>query len=224
VTSSTTATLGAGGWLGLTRQGLPPCKKRQVSWRTTASSYAARRKQAAHQYSTAHRRARQAAPEPQPAGSASANCYATPTSAGATTSGTSPPQARDHSAAGRRVRPFPAGNLHLIPASRRARPATPSAPARELRPGSPGTSLRHGLSGEFRVNQRDCGRSDRAGLVRLNGLISAGRTGNPGQGSPSGNARLSADRVEGSRTPTLGIQALPDTPSQAMRASAGHRG
>src|SRR3990172_6333492 len=30
VTSSTTATLGAGGWLGLTRQGLPPCKKRQA--------------------------------------------------------------------------------------------------------------------------------------------------------------------------------------------------
>ena len=37
-TSSTSATLGTGGWLGLTRQGLTPCKKRQASWRTTASS------------------------------------------------------------------------------------------------------------------------------------------------------------------------------------------
>ena len=29
--SSPTATLGTGGWLGLTRQGLSPCKKRQAS-------------------------------------------------------------------------------------------------------------------------------------------------------------------------------------------------
>jgi hypothetical protein len=36
--SSTTATLGTGGWLGLTQKGLSPCKKRQASWRTTASS------------------------------------------------------------------------------------------------------------------------------------------------------------------------------------------
>src|SRR3990170_1295394 len=42
VTSSTTATLGTGGWLGLTRQGLPPCKKRQASWRTTDRASAAR--------------------------------------------------------------------------------------------------------------------------------------------------------------------------------------
>jgi len=43
LTSSTTATLGTGGWLDLTRQDLPSCKKRQASWRTTASSYAAAR-------------------------------------------------------------------------------------------------------------------------------------------------------------------------------------
>jgi hypothetical protein len=42
LTSSTTATLGTGGWLSFTRQGLPPCKKRQASWRTTVSSSAAR--------------------------------------------------------------------------------------------------------------------------------------------------------------------------------------
>jgi len=68
VTSSTTATLGAGGWLGLTRQGLPPCKKRQVSWRTTASSYAARRKRAALPYSTPCLQAIQPPPKVPPAG------------------------------------------------------------------------------------------------------------------------------------------------------------
>ncbi len=41
--SSPTATLGTGGWLGLTRQGLSPCKKRQASlgaltrWRQLAA-------------------------------------------------------------------------------------------------------------------------------------------------------------------------------------------
>ncbi len=41
LTSSTTATLGTGGWLNLARQGLSPCKKRQASWRITALSSAA---------------------------------------------------------------------------------------------------------------------------------------------------------------------------------------
>jgi len=30
------ATLGMGGWLGLTQQGLSPCKKYKTSWRSSA--------------------------------------------------------------------------------------------------------------------------------------------------------------------------------------------
>jgi len=33
------ATLGMGGWLDLTQQGLSPCKKYRVSWRSYAKSY-----------------------------------------------------------------------------------------------------------------------------------------------------------------------------------------
>jgi hypothetical protein len=33
------ATLGMGGWLDLTQQGLPPCKKYRASWRSSAKSY-----------------------------------------------------------------------------------------------------------------------------------------------------------------------------------------
>jgi len=33
------ATLGMGGWLDLTQQGLSPCKKYKTSWRSFAKSY-----------------------------------------------------------------------------------------------------------------------------------------------------------------------------------------
>ena len=33
------ATLGMGGWLDLTQQGLSPCKKHKTSWRSSAKSY-----------------------------------------------------------------------------------------------------------------------------------------------------------------------------------------
>ena len=33
------ATLGIGGWLDLTQQGLSPCKKYRASWRSSAKSY-----------------------------------------------------------------------------------------------------------------------------------------------------------------------------------------
>ncbi|PKP61918.1 hypothetical protein CVT91_01345, partial [Candidatus Atribacteria bacterium HGW-Atribacteria-1] len=33
------ATLGMGGWLDLTQQGLSPCKKYKTSWRSSAKSY-----------------------------------------------------------------------------------------------------------------------------------------------------------------------------------------
>jgi len=33
------ATLGMGGWLGLTQQGLSPCKKYKTSWRSSAKRY-----------------------------------------------------------------------------------------------------------------------------------------------------------------------------------------
>jgi len=33
------ATLGMGGWLDLTQQGLSPCKKYRASWRSSAKSY-----------------------------------------------------------------------------------------------------------------------------------------------------------------------------------------
>ena len=33
------ATLGTGGWLDLTQQGLSPCKKYKTSWRSSAKSY-----------------------------------------------------------------------------------------------------------------------------------------------------------------------------------------
>jgi len=33
------ATLGMGGWLDLTQQGLSPCKKYRASWRSIAKSY-----------------------------------------------------------------------------------------------------------------------------------------------------------------------------------------
>jgi hypothetical protein len=110
-------------------------------------SYAARRKQAAHQYSTAHWQARQAAPEAAPAGSASANCYAALTSAGAHCSLSRPGQARDVPAAGRRVRPALAGKGRLAPASWQATAVTTSPMARKVRPlplrPTPALTLRH---------------------------------------------------------------------------------
>jgi len=33
------ATLGTGGWLDLTQQGLSPCKKYRASWRSSAKNY-----------------------------------------------------------------------------------------------------------------------------------------------------------------------------------------
>jgi len=33
------ATLGMGGWLDLTQQGLSPCKKYKTSWRSSAKNY-----------------------------------------------------------------------------------------------------------------------------------------------------------------------------------------
>jgi len=33
------ATLGMGGWLDLTQQGLSPCKRYRASWRSSAKSY-----------------------------------------------------------------------------------------------------------------------------------------------------------------------------------------
>jgi len=33
------ATLGMGGWLDLTQQGLSPCKKYRASWRSSIKSY-----------------------------------------------------------------------------------------------------------------------------------------------------------------------------------------